>query len=73
MRSLNAEYRDGLLKPDKPLDLAQGHRAAIIVVKQGAVEGWDAPRLAASGDEDQALAEQGLDDWADTLDAEDRA
>ena len=35
---------------------------------------WDLDRLAKSGaKEDQALAEQGLADWADALDREDRS
>jgi hypothetical protein len=33
---------------------------------------WDSKRLGSAPDEDRALAEAGLAEWADALDAEDR-
>ena len=38
----------------------------------GRASRWDFTRLAARADDDLALAEAGLDEWAATLDREDR-
>jgi hypothetical protein len=46
---------------------------ALIVVRRPDPERWNLDRLAKGGaGEDLALAEQGLAEWADALDAEDR-
>ena len=73
MRFIEAHYQEGLLKPETPLALRPGERVALIVVRHPDPQRWDLERLATSGaGEDVALAEQGLSDWADTLDREDR-
>ena len=73
MRVIEARYEEGLLKPETPLALTPGERVALIVVRHPDPRRWDLERLAKSGvREDRALAEQGLAEWADALDREDR-
>ncbi len=73
MRTVEARYEEGLLRPETPLALRNGERVALIVVRQPDSRRWNLDRLARSSDgEDLALAEQGLGEWADVLDAEDR-
>jgi predicted DNA-binding antitoxin AbrB/MazE fold protein len=72
MRPVEARYEDGLLKPAKPLPLRPGENVAVIVVRQPDPKRWNLAKLAAtSADEDVALAEAGLSDWAEQLDSED--
>jgi predicted DNA-binding antitoxin AbrB/MazE fold protein len=71
MRMIEARYEEGLLKPEAPLALTPGERVALIVVRHPDPRRWDLERLARSGAEDQALAEEGLAQWADALDEED--
>lgn len=74
MRTIEARYEDGLLRPEAPLALGQGERVALIVVRRPDPERWNLERLAKSRPgEDLALAEQGIAEWADALDAEDRS
>lgn len=61
-----------MLRPAKPLPLRPGELVGVIVVRLPDASRWDFARLAAASDEDEALAEAGLSDWADELDAEDR-
>jgi hypothetical protein len=44
----------------------------IIVIRRADASRWDVGRLAAHGDDDLALAEAGLDEWAAALDRKDR-
>lgn len=72
MRVIEARYEEGLLRPETPLALTPGERVALIVVRHPDPKRWNLERLAKSGvAEDLALAEQGLGEWADALDAED--
>jgi predicted DNA-binding antitoxin AbrB/MazE fold protein len=72
MRPIEALYEEGLLKPEAPLALKPGERVALIVIRHPDPRRWDLDRLARVGNgEDLALAQQGLGDWADALDAED--
>ena len=74
MRLIQARFEDGLLRPETPLALAPGERVALIVVRQPDPRRWDLDRLAKTGErEDRELAEQGLAEWAEALDREDRA
>jgi predicted DNA-binding antitoxin AbrB/MazE fold protein len=73
MRPIQARYDNGLLRPEAPLALEQGERVALIVVRHSERKRWDLDRLARTGaDEDLTLAEQGVGEWAEALDAEDR-
>lgn len=70
MRPVEALFEDGTLKPAKPLNLRQGERVALIVVRRPDAARWDLARLA-SNREDEELATLGLDEWAAALDHED--
>jgi len=73
MRPIAARYEEGLLRPEEPLALRQGERVALIVVRRPDPRRWNLDALAGSGaEEDAALGEQGLADWAEMLDREDR-
>lgn len=71
MRTIEARYEDGLLKPETPLTLKPGERVALIVVRHPDPSRWNLHRLAQGAAEDVSLAEEGLSEWADALDAED--
>ena len=73
MRHVTALYEDGLLRPAEPLPLRAGERVELIVLRRPDPRRWDLDRLAKAGQgEDAALAGQGLADWAEELDREDR-
>ena len=72
MRPVDALYENGLLRPVSPLPLRSGERVAVIVVRRPDSSRWDFTRLASHADEDLAVAEAGLDEWAAALDREDR-
>jgi predicted DNA-binding antitoxin AbrB/MazE fold protein len=73
MRAVEALYEDGLLRPKSPLALRPGEEVSVIVLRRADPERWDLGRLARTGkDEDLALSQQGLAEWSETLDAEDR-
>jgi predicted DNA-binding antitoxin AbrB/MazE fold protein len=71
MRPVDALYENGLLRPVSPLPLRSGERVAVIVVRRPDPSRWDFTRLAAHGEDDLALAEAGLAEWAAALDGED--
>ena len=71
---MEAHYEGGLLRPTKPLALRSGERVGVIVVRLPDASRWNLERLSKGiHGEDVALAEAGLADWADALDAEDRS
>ena len=72
MRPVDAFYENGLLRPVSPLPLRSGERVALIVVRRPDSSRWDLARLVAHDDDDLALAEAGLEEWAAALDREDR-
>lgn len=74
MRVFEARYEEGVLRPTEPLALRAGEMVNLIVVRRPDHRRWDPGRLAdAAGiDEDLALAEAGLAEWAERLDEEDR-
>jgi predicted DNA-binding antitoxin AbrB/MazE fold protein len=72
MRSVEARYEDGFLKPTKPLQLRRGEKVGVIVVRHPDPLRWDLKRLAQGAAHDEALAGAGLHAWTDALDAEDR-
>jgi predicted DNA-binding antitoxin AbrB/MazE fold protein len=74
MRLIEARYEDGMLRPTERLALRPGERVNLIVVRRPDPSRWNLSQLAKTADADElALAEEGLADWADTLDAEDRS
>jgi predicted DNA-binding antitoxin AbrB/MazE fold protein len=72
MGPVDALYENGLLRPVSPLLLRSGERVTVIVVRRADATRWDVARLAAHADDDLALAEAGLDEWAAALDRENR-
>ena len=72
MGPVDALYENGLLRPVSPLSLRAGERVALIVVRRPDASRWDSARLAAHAEDDRALAEAGLNEWAAALDREDR-
>jgi len=73
MAIIEAEFEDGVLRPMRRLALRPGERVGIVVVRRPDPARWDLARLSKirSGD-DEKLAEEGLGDWAASLDREDR-
>ena len=67
MRPIDALYENGVLRPVSPLSLRSGERVGLIVVRRPDPSRWDLSRLAKHGDDDLALAEAGLDEWAAAL------
>ena len=72
MGPIDALYENGVLRPTSPLPLRSGERVALFVVRRSEATRWDSARLTAHADEDLALAEAGLEDWAAALEREDR-
>ena len=73
MRVIEARYEEGVLRPREPLALRSGESVNLIVVRRPDPKRWDLAKIQASDTaEDSALAEQGLADWAEALDREDR-
>lgn len=72
MRPIEARYENGMLKPTERLALRQGERVAVVVMRHPDPKRWDLNRLGGSADEDERLAEAGLDEWSEGLDDEDR-
>ena len=72
MSPIEALYENGVLRPTSPLALRSGERVALIVVRRSEAARWDAARLTAHAEEDLALAEAGLEEWAVALEREDR-
>jgi len=62
-----------VLRTLERLGLRPGERVNIIVVRHSDPGRWDLVRLAKGNGGDLALAEQGLAEWANALDAEDRS
>lgn len=71
MGPVDALYENGLLRPMTPLSLRPGERVGVIVVRKADPARWDLARLGAHADDDLALAEAGLEEWATALDRED--
>ena len=73
MEIIEAEFENGVLRPMRRLALRPGERVGIVVVRRPDPARWNLARLTkiAAADEEK-LAEEGLGDWADALDREDR-
>jgi predicted DNA-binding antitoxin AbrB/MazE fold protein len=68
---VEAQYEDGILRPVERLGLRSGERVGILVVRRPDPRRWDLARLS-SAPEDLSLSEQGLQEWANSLDATER-
>ncbi|HTX37397.1 MAG TPA: antitoxin family protein [Bryobacteraceae bacterium] len=73
VRLVEAQYEDGVLRPVERLGLRAGERVNVIVVRRPDARRWDLARLSsASNQEDLSLSEQGLGEWASSLDVTER-
>ena len=73
VRLVEAQYENGVLRPVERLGLRSGERVNLMVMRRPDPRRWDLARLAStSNQEDLSLSEQGLADWADSLDATER-
>ena len=74
VRLVEAQYENGVLRPSERLGLRSGERVNIIVVRRPDRGRWDLARLTKTGSEDDlALAEQGIAEWASALEATERS
>jgi len=73
VRLVEAQYENGVLRPVERLGLRSGERVNLMVMRRPDPRRWDLARLSStSKQEDLSLSEQGLADWADSLDAPER-
>ncbi len=73
VRLVEAQYENGVLRPVDRLGLRSGERVNLIVVRRPDPRRWDLARLSSTANqEDLSLSEQGLAEWANSLDATER-
>ena len=72
MKTLEAQYEDGILRLTEKLALRPGERVNVIVIRRLDQCRWDLARLARKSDEETILTGQGLVEWTRDLDAEDQ-
>jgi predicted DNA-binding antitoxin AbrB/MazE fold protein len=73
MRTLEAKYENGVLRPATDLPLRPGEQVRIIVIRHRDANRWDPARLSEKNEEEATLTEAGLSEWASSLDDEDKA
>ena len=74
LRLVEAYYEDGVLRPTERLGLRPGERVKLIVMRRPDPTRWHLARLAETGNgDDLPLAEQGLAEWASSLEATERS
>lgn len=71
VKTLEARYENGVLRPSEKLTLQPGERVKIIVIRHADQSRWDLTRLAGTSEGEAALSEEGLGEWARELDGED--
>jgi len=70
VRAIEARFDNVALRPT----VRQGERVGLIVVRKPDASRWDFDKLTrAAGEQDLALAEQGLAEWVDDLEASERS
>jgi len=73
VRLVEAEYENGVLRPVEHLGLRSGERVNLLVMRRPDPRRWDWARLqSASSQEEITLSEEGLAEWANSLDATER-
>ena len=74
VRSVEAHYENGVLRPLELLGLLPGERVRLIVIRRPDPSRWDLAKLRKTGNgDDLPLAEQGLDEWESSLEATERS
>jgi len=72
VRLVEAEYENGVLRPVEHLALRPGERVSLMVMRRPDPRRWNlAPLASISPEEDLALSEEGLAEWAHSLDSAD--
>ena len=70
MRLVEAEYENGILRPVEHLALRPGERVRLMVLRRPDPSRWNLARLSSiSHQEDLTLSEEGLAEWANSLDS----
>lgn len=73
VRLVEAQYENGVLRPVERLGLRPGERVNLMVMRRPDPRRWDLARLSStSNQEDLSLSEQGLADWAESLEGTER-
>lgn len=67
--TIEAQFENGVLRPLSNLALRPGERVGLVVLRHPDPLRWDMARFASGAGADMELTEEGLDDWADRLDA----
>ena|ERR1700722_8656408 len=74
VRLVEAQYDNGVLRPAEHLSLRPGECVRLIVMRRPDPSRWDLARLERTGTgDDLPLAEQGLAEWASSLEATERS
>lgn len=74
VRLVEAQYDNGVLRLAGPLGLRPGERVTLIVMRRPDPSRWNLTKLAKdSAADDLPLAEQGLAEWAESLEAMERS
>jgi predicted DNA-binding antitoxin AbrB/MazE fold protein len=70
VRLVEAECENGVLRPVEHLALRPGERVSLMVLRRADPRRWDLARLSSiSHEEDLTLSEEGLAEWANSLDS----
>jgi predicted DNA-binding antitoxin AbrB/MazE fold protein len=73
MEFIDARFVNGVLRTVRRLPLRPGEHVGIVVVRRPDPARWDLERLSKAPVQDEAgLPEEGLGEWANALDHEDR-
>jgi predicted DNA-binding antitoxin AbrB/MazE fold protein len=67
MELVEAEFTEGVLRPMRRLQLRQGERVGIVVVRRPDPSRWDLARLSKVIPDEETLTEAGLAEWETTL------
>jgi predicted DNA-binding antitoxin AbrB/MazE fold protein len=74
VRLVEAHFENGVLRPVERLGLRPGERVQLIVMRDQDPTRWDLARLTETGlGDDLPLAEQGLAEWVNLLEAAERS
>ena len=71
MELIEAEFKNGVLRPMRRLPLRPGERVGIVVVRRPDPLRWDLARLSKVISDEDTLTEAGLAEWKTTLSHED--
>lgn len=73
VKVIEAEFKDGVLRPMRRLPLRQGERVGIIVVRRPDPLRWDLARLSKDTPGENTLTAAGLAEWEAACSHQDRS